>query len=371
MSLKVLRDPEIGLNCTETPFRPPKTLSRGDLAICGSCNLLFSSDVVGPKELVAQNTGGLQLFESPLVQIVYNNTTYGLSQSYLWQNGIHRDFKVDANYDMEINLYFRDIYAPEKSLAMAIPITIDNSQGKPYFSELNTGTRKINIESLIEKDKPVLVYKGIDLRNRDSAKNQTAPQCMSATSSMTWFVLPTTFITSSDANRIRSIPVPPTNTLPTADHEITLERSRKLCMTIPQIYLKRDKELSKKAEAESKGGVYLTRALQCQRIDPEKDVRGEAVYLNTPPPNNTLQKELEDTVNLNKSIDANGKSSIRANDIENLLAIVVGITVGIVCIAIIAYGLYTIVFKGYIENLETMESAILTTEIPCKPPILF
>jgi len=368
MSTKVLRDPGIGLDCTETPFRPPKTLSRNDLAVCSSCELLFSSDVVGPKDIVVLDKGGLQLNESPLVQITYNNTTYGLSNSYLWPRGIHRDFKVDTNYDLELNLYFRDVYSPDKYMGVVIPITIDDSKAKPYFSEINTGRRSINIETLIEKDKPLLVYKGIDLRSRDAAKKQAAPQCSSLISTLSWFVLSPTFISNVDANRIRSFRLPVSNTIPTPDHEITLERARKLCMTIPRIILKRDKEVNK-AVSDAGAGVYLTRALQCQRIDPEKDVRGNAVYLNAPP-ERTLHRELEDSANLTKPIDAKGVPGVRANDVENMLALVVGITIGIVCVALLAYGMYNLVFKQFIGSLETMESTILKTPIPCKPPLI-
>lgn len=369
MSTKVLRDPEIGLDCSETPFRPPKTLSRNDLAVCSSCELLFSSDVVGPKDIVILDKGGLQLNESPLVQITYNNTTYGLANSYLWPRGIHRNFKVDANFDLELNLYFRDVYSPDKWLGVVIPITIDDAQAKPYFSEINTGRRTINIESLIEKDKPVLIYKGIDLRNRDGAKKQTAPQCQSLTSTLSWFIFPTTFISNVDANRMRSFRMPATNTIPAPDHEITLERARKLCMIIPSVVLKRDSEEKKRLGNEAGAGIYLTRALQCQRIDPIKDVRGDAVYLNGPT-ERTLHKELEDSANLNKSIDAKGKSGVRANDVENILALVVGITVGVICISLLSYGIYTLLFKQFIGKLETMESTILATPIPCKPPLI-
>jgi hypothetical protein len=369
MSTKVLRDPGIGLDCTETPFRPPKTLSRNDLAVCSSCELLFSSDVVGPKDIVVLDKGGLQINESPLVQITYNNATYGLANSFLWPQGIHRNFKVDVNFDLELNLYFRDVYSPDKWMGVVIPITIDDSNARPYFSEINTGRRTINIETLIEKDKPVLVYKGIDLRTRDAAKKQTAAQCLSLNSTLTWFVLPTTFISNVDANRMRSFRLPVSNTIPAPDHEITLERARKLCMMIPNIVLKRDSEAKKRVGGDSGAGVYLTRALQCQRIDPVKDVRGDAVYLNAPP-ERTLHKELEDSANLNKTIDAKSKSGVRANDVENILALVVGITVGVILISLVAYGVYSLLFKQFIGTLETMETTILTTPVPCKPPLI-
>ena len=40
-------------------------------------------------------------------------------------------------------------------------------------------------------------------------------------------------------------------------------------------------------------GIYLTRALQCQRINPATDVKNNAVYLNGLP-ENTLEEELNE-----------------------------------------------------------------------------
>lgn len=365
MSKRILRDPGIGLDCSETPFKPPKTLGVSDLAICNSCNLMFASEVAGPKEIVVLAKGGLQLNESPLVQLTYNTTTFGLAATYIWQHGIHRNFKAEKNYDLEMNLYFRDLYKPDSYIAVVIPITIDDAKARPYFSEIGTARRTITMETLIEKGQPVLMYKGIDLRGRDNSKKQTAPQCQSLTASMTWIVLSSTFISSADANKLRSYRLPESNTNPAPDHDITLERARKLCMMIPNITLKSDQK-QKPQEA----GVYLTRALQCQRIDPEKDVRGNAVYLSGIT-DRTLEKELEEATNLNDPLDAKGKPSVRAKDIENTLALVVGVIVGIVLICLVIYGLYHFAFRRFLENIESMEKAILAKPVPCKPPILF
>jgi len=374
---KQLRDPAIGLDCTETPFYPPKTLSNSDLAICSSCKLVFSSEVIGPQQLTLVNSLCCAIDESPLVQLTYNNTTYGLANTFLWTQGIHRNFKAEKNYDMEMNLYFKDIYKPDNLIAVVIPITIDNAQARPYFNSIANGrqgnSQGVNIETLIEKESPVLVYKGIDLRGRNGDKKQTAQQCLSTTSNMTWLVFPTTFISKDNADLLKNTTANPKagvpqSTIPAPDHEITLERARKMCMIIPKVELKKDLDNSRNAKRSE--NVFLTRALQCQRIDPSKDVRGDAVYLDSTT-GNTLQNELDNVTNLNKSIDKKKKPYMRASDIENILALVVGITIGVICIALLSYGFYNLVFKKYVANLESMETAILTTPVPCKPPILF
>jgi hypothetical protein len=331
---------------------------------------VFSSDVVGPKQLNPINKVCWGLDESPLIQLTYNNTTYGLSNTFIWLEGIHRHFKADKNYDMEMNLYFKDIYKPDNIIAVAIPITIDNAKARPYFSELFNSVKNVNIDTLIEKDSPVIIYKGIDIRGRNGDKKQTAPQCQSLTSNMSWFVFPSTYISEKDANAFRGARGHwyDKTTIPAPGYEITLERARKMCMIIPKVELKKDLDAAKNSKRSE--NVFLTRALQCQRIDPSKDVRGDAVYLDSST-GNTLQNELDNVTNLNKSIDKKKTPYMRASDMENILALVVGITVGIVCIALLSYGFYNLVFKKYIANLETMETAIMTTPVPCKPAILF
>ena len=367
--MAVLRDPSIGLDCTETPFHPPKTLSRVDLAVCASCTLYVTANIVGPKNLQILDTGGLLLNESPLIQIENNGTTYGLSKTYLWPYGIHRDFKVDKNYDMELNLYFRDIYSPEKQLAVVIPITIDDAKGMPYFTEVDNNQRVIALDTIITKDAPALVYKGIDLQGRDGSKKQTSAQCLSTTSNLTWYIFSPTFIKQADAKRIRSINVPKTNTNPVPDHEITLARARQMCMIIPSVKLKKD-VIASAAAATSKNDVFLTRALQCQRIDPSKDVKGDKVYLNGPA-TSTLSSELDDAANLNKSVDAGTKSSIRAKTIEDLLAIIIGVSVGLILISVVVYYIFKTMYKGYLPTVAAVDAALVKAVVPCKPAILF
>ena len=82
----MLRDPATGLDCSETPFRPPKTLSRTDLPICNSCTVIFNGSVAGPKELKPQGVGGLILNESPLIRLFQRiiSRWYGAIITFLW-----------------------------------------------------------------------------------------------------------------------------------------------------------------------------------------------------------------------------------------------------------------------------------------------
>jgi hypothetical protein len=117
------------------------------------------------------------------------------------------------------------------------------------------------------------------------------------------------------------------------------------------------------AAAASAPGIYLTRALQCQRIDPTKDVRNDAVYLKNPPQSNTLADELAKAAALDAPLDVSGNSGMRPRDIETILSIVVGIAVGIIIFAIVAYVVLQAVYKGYLPtvNKELVEVPAITS----------
>ena len=386
-----LRDPATGLDCTETPFYPPRVATAGDIAKCTSCNLIINANVAGPKTYIFRDgKDGIGLDESPLASLAYNGHHYSLSETVIWKKGAHRNFKADVPYDMELNLYFRDIYESRKQVAVAIPITIDDNKANAYFIELteqNPASRKYTLETLVHSG-PVLLYKGMDLRGRNLDKPVAASQCNSMTATINWFVLPTAYISKANAEKIRSIqnPLPNaaavaaaaaakakmtqdqiardllSNALPPAPaKELTLERARDMSMIVPTIHLQSQLDKKKHAEvSKSKDkGVYLTRALQCQRIDPVRDVRDDAVYLHNKTGSTTLHDELDKVASLDSNLDvAAVNTGIRANQLEHILAIVIGIIGGLLVFGFVAYYILTYIYKDYTKTIVENEAII-------------
>jgi hypothetical protein len=353
-----LRDPATGLSCLETPFYPPQLLKPSDLATCNSCTLVFSAPNAGPKGYIDRSAqDGLGLGESPLASLSYNGTNYALYDTVLWQHGAHRDFGAAANYDMEMNLYFRSIYDISKIIAMAIPITINNSKAQAYFTELadqNPAARNATLESIVVKNQPVLMYKGIDLRGRNASKPWAAQQCGDVSATMTWFILPSTFISSADAGRIRGAQLGSNVSPPAANSVLTISRCRDMCMMIPSLTVK-----AAAAETAKKEDVYLTRAIQCQRIDPGKDVRNGAVHLKNSNKKSTLSEEIDGIASLDSSLDAvSGGTGMRPRDMENILATCIGVAVAIILFCFIAYFFLQKVYKGYLPAVIQEQALI-------------
>lgn len=343
-----LRDPSIGLSCEETPFYMPKVMALNDIPVCTSCSLIFSAPVTATKYFSSRKgLDGINVDESPLAEFSYNTNKYGLYDTVLWKKGAHRNFKASDTYDLEMNLYFRDIFNPKQQVAIAIPITIDDSKANPYFTEMakqNINVRRMSLENIISSGS-VLMYKGMDLRNRNSTDNETAEQCKSKSASLTWFVLQSAFISKNDAQTIRQLTLESNVLPPRPLHETTLERARNMSSSVATIQLKSAKEKLTKKTDEDKG-IYLTRALQCQRINPLTDLKNDAVYLNGTE-KNTLDDELNTETEL---LTSENTTSIRPRQIEKWLSGIFGMIFGILLFVFIAHYILQILFKSYLPH---------------------
>jgi len=334
-----------------------------DMPKCESCSLVFAAPIAGTK-MVGQRGGmdGLSVEESPLSELHYNTNKYALYDTVLWaKQGAHRNFKAAANYDMEMNLYFREVFNPFKMIAMAIPITIDNGRANPYFTEManqNGSVRNMTLEKIITGG-AVVMYKGMDLRSRNSDRPYAADQCHSKTATLTWFVLQPAYISSNDANRFRTMAISSNLFPPSPVHELTLARVRDMCAVIATIQLKSDMDkAAESAASKSDNGVFLTRALQCQRINPATDVKGDAVYLNSPP-ENTLHDELNSgAADSKKPMKKAG--GWRPKHVEELIGLVLGIVIGLLLFALVSYYFMQFMFKGYAAGAAAMDASIFS-----------
>jgi hypothetical protein len=374
---QTLRDPAVGLSCEETPLYMPSSVAIADIPTCESCSLIFSSPVVGQKTISNRDgNDGLNVDESPLCELHYNTTKYALYDTVILKKGAHRFFKADDTFDMEMNLYFREIFDPKKQIAVAIPITIDDSKASPYFTEMakqHVNSRSWSLEAIISSG-VVIAYKGMDLRNRNFKNPESAEQCQSATSTLTWFIIQSAYISSDDANTIRNMDYASNVSPPKPPHPLTISRTRSVCSIVPTIEIKQGK---KSEESNEKKGVYLTRALQCQRINPSTDVKNNAVYLNGAS-KTTLEDELSDTTATALAAAANAQatlnssvavSGVRPKQVEGWLSFIAGLLLGIFIFCCIVYAIMHFFFKGFVQSdmSKAIVSTIKTHQEQCAP----
>jgi hypothetical protein len=135
-----------------------------------------------------------------------------------------------------------------------------------------------------------------------------------------------------------------------------------MAMIIPKIQIQSQIDNANRlaaADASSKNGVYLTRALQCQRIDPVRDVKNDAVYLNESRGPTTLKEELDMVSALDAPLDViTSAAGTRAAQIQHTLSIVVGVVLGILIFAIVAYFALRHTYKGYEKTIAENNAII-------------
>jgi hypothetical protein len=118
------------------------------------------------------------------------------------------------------------------------------------------------------------------------------------------------------------------------------------------------------------GNGVDTKSLKCYRLDKNRDVVGSKVYVgDQKKPGRTLDQELagdpvEDTD------DGTIDSSIRPGDIEKTLAIVLGVTVGVIVCATIAFILWKYTFSNYLYNQKLYNSPLSAASLSVKLPSL-
>jgi hypothetical protein len=146
-----------------------------------------------------------------------------------------------------------------------------------------------------------------------------------------------------------------------------MDRVRSMTMIVQKIdtqtNLNSQKSSADKAAATK--GIYLTRALQCQRIDPVRDVKKNVVYLPDSR-KTTLKEELETAASLDEPLIDGRDTGIRASEVENLIALILGIVVGILLFGIIAYYIMLYVYKDYVQTI-TINKAITNAAADAAP----
>jgi len=366
-----LRDPSLGLACDETPLYPPKTMIQSQLIRCDTCKLVFSAPVVGPKTITSRpGNDGLNVDESPLTELIFNNTKYNLYDTVIWKKGAHKNFKAKDTYDLEMNLYFRDVFNPLNLAAIAIPITINDSLGNSYFTEMvkqDISIRSQSLEKLIGRGE-VVMYKGMDLRNRNVDRPYAADHCYSTTAFVLWFIIPSVYISKADAKKIRTFNEVSNRFPPKPSKEIPLQRLNPISSIIPRIFLK--SEIDNETKKPDNNGIMLTRALQCQRINPSTDIKDNAVYLNGNG-QNTLEQEInkinELAADSTKQIETNiTPFGLKPKQVESYLATIVGIIIGISCFIAVVYFIMNLFFKEQLYDLnKTMQTIIEKKQQEC------
>jgi hypothetical protein len=294
---------------------------------------------------VSSTRNGLSVSENTTVNLAVNGVNYNLVESYLVFPGAHKLPGRQNPCDAEYLLYFNNsLYARERGIVLCLPIDIGPGPGTDYFQRLDTTVRndRPTLATILPPDAQYMSYLGADLKGRSKSDARPRALCEPVKRTVSYYVaLTPARMEAPDYQRLRSLqsskdyegpPVPLTDTMK--------PRILKLATLVPAL------KCDAKTSVNDPG--VATKALKCYRVDKDKNIINNKVYVgDQAPPNTTLEDELA-----GKKEAPEAPSAIQPGDVENVLGIILGVIVGICGAALIAFYLWKRTFSGYLARVS-------------------
>jgi hypothetical protein len=240
---------------------------------------------------------------------------------------------------MEVALYFRNDDG-QKHISLCIPVQV--GAANPYFAALNETVRnRPTVGSLVSPTGTIISYRGADMRGRTRNDSRPRSQCDPIARTVTYYVVLTpTTIAATDFQRLKAIAKDAVGP-PVSITEI-IESRYKLLSRIDGI-----KIVNKSTLSSSKDKGVATNAMKCYRLDKDKDVVNDKVYIGGP--GSTLDKELAGGDATQADGEDNRDISIQPGDVEKWIGIIIGVTIAILIVAFIIYLVWSGTFRDYVK----------------------
>lgn len=325
---------------------------------CISCSLRLNAQVPGPGN-VTKHDVGLLLNENPQTTLTINGIQHNLLQSFIYVPGAHRLPGQQDPYPLEVALYFRTDDG-QKEVCLCIPVKVGVSN--PYFAALNTIVRdRPTIGTLVSPTGSILSYRGADMRGRHARDSRPRAQCDPIAKVVTYYVLTTpTNISAAEYQRLQEIAKGASGP-PIAITEV-IESRYKLLSRIDGIKVVNKPSLLK---AQNKDSGVDTKAMKCYRLDKDRDVVNDKVYIGGP--GSTLDKELSGSDATQADGEDSRDTSIQPGDIEKWVGIIIGCTIAILIVAFIIYLVWSGTFRNYVKVQKMYDSPLPKTFGEIKP----
>ena len=115
------------------------------------------------------------------------------------------------------------------------------------------------------------------------------------------------------------------------------------------------KVIDKPASSPKDGGV-ATKAMKCYRLDKDKDVINDKVYIGGP--GSTLDKELAGGDATQADGEDSRETGIQPGDIEKWIGIIIGVTIAILIVAFLIYLVWSGTFRNYVKVQKMYDSPV-------------
>ena len=342
-------------SCNETPLKCPQTMDVLRVYPCISCKLRLNAEIPGPGN-VTKHDVGLLLNENTQTTLTINGIQHNLLQSFIYLPGAHRLPGQQDPYPLEVALYFRTGDG-QKEVCLCIPVKVGESN--PYFAALNTVVRdRPTVGTLVSRTGSILSYRGADMRGRNGRDSRPRTQCSPVAKVITYYVVMTpTNISAAEYQQLQEI-AKGANGPPIAITEV-IESRYKLMSRIDGI------NVVNKPQAPTKDRGVDTKAMKCYRLDKDKDVIDDKVYIGGP--GSTLHKELAGSDAAQADGADSNEASIQPGDIEKWVGIIIGVTIAILIVAFIIYLVWSGTFRNYGNVQQMYDSPLPKTFGEIKP----
>lgn len=345
-------------HCGETPLWFPPDFNLNQLANCTSCTLRITASLAGPG-LIQPSADGYTIDENPTVSLTYNGLQHTLLETRLVLPAAHRLPGSDEPSVGEVQLYFRADYNIKVFYCVCVPLKEGTGVGNSYFQTLGKqGQHKTSVASLLTKGSSLYSYLGADMRGRTKAVSRPVKLCEPILQKVTYMVcMEPAYIRSVDLRRLikflkKSVYKAP----PVPSAAATATRIRSFVTILPKLLV--DGPVSKQGRKQAtykQNEAIPTKALQCRRIDPSKDVEGDKIYVDgVRPTDSTLESELQNAADSAKEWEDKSEPTVQPRDVERTFGVVIGTLLGIVLLATVAYYTMKFIYGNYRFTLDTL-----------------
>jgi hypothetical protein len=327
--------------CAETPVWQSNGFNYNDVPECKSCSLRLVSPVIGTG-VITPRSDGLLVDENPLCTLSVNGIQYNLAETILMIGGAHCLPGRTEPSKAELACYFKSSRDFSVIACLSFPIEIGTGTGNTYFKALGTleaGRPVLN--KIVPSDPTFLLYRGADLRGRTARNKVPSSFCDPVKSIVTYYVcLKPIYMTNGDYQRLvaragAKLIGPPTPLTPVVN-----SRMKELASRVKGIAIGGPSPYKGVTEGALGGPGYPTKSMKCFRLDPNRDIVKDKVYVGGKGSPTDLATEI-------KHMDED--PGILPGDLQNWLSGALGFGVALILAAFTFVFIFTRVFNNYTE----------------------
>lgn len=363
MSLDNLRDNYFG--CAETPIAIPHGFDMARIPT-SSYALRLETPVAGTGNITPR-LDGLLIDENTLATFSINGVQHNLVESILLIGGAHRLPNRTTPCAAELCLYFQHTRQFGVQVCVCIPIDTGVGSSNKYFETLGKGIQssRPTLGTLLTEKSNFLCFRGADLRGRYANSSQNRSLCDPVKRITTHYLcLNSILISAPELIRLSSVSGKNRLGPPKPLSPLVNERIITLGTRIEGIKLV-TKPAHFKESSVADGGIPTT-AMKCYRLNPDKDIVGDKVYVGGK--GQSLQSELNDGSVSEYHATISESSTIMPGDIQRWVGIIIGVTLGVIICSYIVIYVWSGTFRKYFEMQTLYTNPISASSITSKIP---